>query len=179
MEKFPRKIIVIGTSGCGKTTLASYLSKKLAIKNIDLDDLYWLPNWEHRSDEDFFNQITEVISSDEWIVCGNYLKFTKPIWKFADIIIWLDIPLSTCLWRALKRSLRRLLNKESCCNGNYESVARLVGKESILAWIWKTHLRRKISYNELLLKNKKSPSLIRLGNKKEIEKFRLFSARKL
>ena len=44
----PKKIILIGTSGSGKTTFGNNLSKILKIPCTDLDDLFWLPNWQKR-----------------------------------------------------------------------------------------------------------------------------------
>src|SRR5690606_24895474 len=129
-----------------KTTLGRKLSILLGKKQIDLDDLYWLPNWICRSDEEFFNLIQDELHGEEWIICGNYSRTQEQIWKQVDMIIWLDLPLSTCLWRAFKRSVKRWFKHESCCNGNYETIRRIFGRNSILLWIWNTFPRRKNAY---------------------------------
>ena len=40
-----RRIVVIGNTCAGKSTLAAGLAKKLSVPFVDLDALYWEPNW--------------------------------------------------------------------------------------------------------------------------------------
>ncbi|MCB0083541.1 MAG: AAA family ATPase, partial [Caldilineaceae bacterium] len=39
------RIHIIGAPGSGKTTLAQQLAQALAIRHIELDALYWRPQW--------------------------------------------------------------------------------------------------------------------------------------
>jgi len=39
-----KRIVIIGTSCSGKTTLAKTIALKLNIKHIELDKLHWKPN---------------------------------------------------------------------------------------------------------------------------------------
>lgn len=41
-----KKIVLIGSGGSGKFTLARQLSEKLNINVYHLDSLLWRPNWE-------------------------------------------------------------------------------------------------------------------------------------
>jgi adenylate kinase family enzyme len=41
------RVLIIGGNGCGKTTLAQKLAKKLVLPLIHLDVLYWRNNWEN------------------------------------------------------------------------------------------------------------------------------------
>ncbi len=41
-------INVVGTSGSGKSTLARRLAHRLELPWIELDRLYWRPNWQAR-----------------------------------------------------------------------------------------------------------------------------------
>ncbi|MCH9610354.1 MAG: hypothetical protein S4CHLAM81_04860 [Chlamydiales bacterium] len=166
-----RKVVVTGTSGCGKTTLGCHLSTVINAKFIDLDELYWLPGWKKRDDDEFFDEIKQELSVDKWIICGNYSRARHEIWPYADIIIWLDLPLRTCLWRAFKRSLSRFFHKKPCCNGNYETLGRFFGKESILIWIWNTYSRRKKAYAKYFTEQTDTRSLIRLKTKGEVNQF--------
>ncbi|MDA1337721.1 MAG: adenylate kinase, partial [bacterium] len=115
---------------CGKTTLGQKLSDLTGRNCIDLDDLYWLPNWTKRSDEDFFSLIKKEMTADHWIFTGNYSRAQLHIWPQVDMIIWLDLPISRCLWQALKRTLRLYINQEPCCNENYETLEPLA-KEAL------------------------------------------------
>jgi adenylate kinase family enzyme len=165
------KIVIVGTSGCGKTTLGRQLAKTLHIKHVDLDDLYWLPNWIPRADEEFFSLIQRELDRDGWIICGNYSRAQEQVWKQADTIIWLDLPLYTCLWRAFKRSMKSWIKHEPCCNGNYETIRRIFGKDSIILWVWNTYFRRKKAYTQYFALNNSNHRLIRLQNDHEIQKF--------
>jgi hypothetical protein len=40
------RIVVVGTSGAGKTTMAKSLAGKLDLPCIELDRLRWEPNWQ-------------------------------------------------------------------------------------------------------------------------------------
>ena len=51
------KINVVGTSAVGKTTFAKKLAEKLQLHYIELDDLFWLDDWEETSDHAFFLKI--------------------------------------------------------------------------------------------------------------------------
>ncbi|MBN0386682.1 (d)CMP kinase, partial [Pseudomonas aeruginosa] len=44
-------INVVGTSGSGKSTLARRLAHRLELPWIELDRLYWRPNWQGAPDE--------------------------------------------------------------------------------------------------------------------------------
>lgn len=65
-----KKIIIIGVTGSGKSTLSEKLSQKLNIPYIQLDSLYWKPNWEGSSDEEFFAKISKAISQPSWLLMG-------------------------------------------------------------------------------------------------------------
>jgi len=53
-KSFPyTRIVVIGTTSSGKSTLAENLSKKLDLDFVELDALYWQPNWVGTPDEEF------------------------------------------------------------------------------------------------------------------------------
>jgi adenylate kinase family enzyme len=85
-----KRIIVVGTSGCGKTTLANNLSKALGIPCIDLDDHYWLPGWQKRNTEEFYTIIEELTKGKLWIISGNYSEVRHLTWARCDTVIWLD-----------------------------------------------------------------------------------------
>lgn len=170
---FPKKIAVVGTSGCGKTTLGAFIAKKLSIPFIDLDDLYWLPDWVKREDEDFIQKVhAEFSKYPSFVVCGNYRRHQADILEDTDMVIWLDYPLITCLWRAFKRSLSRYLFKEPCCNGNYETLSRLFGRDSIVLWIWNTYPKRKAVYTAYFENPPPGKHVIRLTSDLEVAKFR-------
>ncbi len=170
-EASPSRIVIIGTSGCGKTYLGRQLSNLTGYKSVDLDDLFWKPGWIQRDDGEFISLLKKEVSASKWIISGNLSRANEIFWPQADLIIWLDLPLSHCLWHAFKRSISRCVTREPCCNGNYESWARLIGKNSILRWIRNSPPRRKKAYETFFNENAQKRSLLRLKSRQEVNQF--------
>jgi len=140
-----KKIIITGTTCTGKTTLGKKLSKECAIKQIDLDDLHFLPNWIEKEKSVFVRDvIKETKKYDNWIVTGSYQTLLKDtIWQEANLIVWLDYPLNLILRRYFIRTFKRVVLKEKCCGKNYETLSKTFSKESLFLWIFKTYWKRK------------------------------------
>jgi len=47
------RVIIVGTSGAGKTTLARKLSSNFDLTDIELDALFWDSNWTETAPEIF------------------------------------------------------------------------------------------------------------------------------
>lgn len=169
-----QRIVIVGTSSSGKTTLGCLISERLQLPQIDLDDLFWLPHWQHRTEKEFTGLVQEAVAEDCWVISGgNYTRMKEITWSRADLIIWLDLPLSLLLYRGAKRALKNIWYKRSFCNGNYESFRRFFSRESIVFYIIRSYWRRKRCYTKAFadLENKNKPKTIRLKNKKEINDF--------
>ncbi|QNM86106.1 AAA family ATPase [Polaribacter pectinis] len=140
-----RKIIITGTTCTGKTTLGRKLAKELSIKQVDLDDIHFLPNWVEKENAVFVSDVNKEIQKyDEWIVSGSYQSLLKDtVWQEANTIIWLDYPLNLIIRRYFIRTYRRVFLKEICCGENYETLAKTFSKESLFLWIFKTYWHRK------------------------------------
>lgn len=141
----PRRIVVVGTSGAGKTTLAKALASRLAYPHVELDALYWDPGWQPARIGVFRERVATVIARDAWVVDGNYSKARDLVWGRADTLVWLDYPLRVVLPRLIVRTLRRGLTGEVLWNGNREYLRDFLGKDSLLHWAITTHRRRRDS----------------------------------
>ena len=62
-----RRILVIGTSCAGKTTLSRRLGAILQTPVIELDELHWDQNWQEKPDEQFARLVREATSAPAWI----------------------------------------------------------------------------------------------------------------
>lgn len=137
-----KKIIIIGTTGSGKSTLAKAMSEKLNLPYVQLDFLYWKPNWQGSSDEEFCKKIEGAIDNvSGWIIDGNYTRTNHITWPHADTVIWIDLPFWLTFYQNFKRSLMRAISKEELWQGtgNRESFLLMFSKESILLWLFKTY----------------------------------------
>jgi adenylate kinase family enzyme len=146
-----RRINVVGTSSVGKTTMAAALASLLRVPHVELDALYWEPNWTEATDDVLRERVSGAIVGDRWIVDGNYAKVRDLIWDRAEAIVWLDLPLRTILWRYLWRTVRRVARREELWSGNRERLStQLFSRESLLWWILTTYRRRRREYPALL-----------------------------
>ena len=129
------RINAVGSSGSGKSTLAQHLARALALPYIELDALFWQPNWTPAPDPAFLARITTALSAPGWVLDGNYDR-TRPIkWANVEVVIWLDLPAWRILLQVLKRTLRRSLKGEVLWAGNRETLRKaLFSRDSILLW---------------------------------------------
>jgi len=98
-----KKILIIGSSGAGKSTFTKRLAKKLNIDAIHLDHLFWLPDWKERPNNQFDNLLHKELTKDSWIIDGNYHRTLPERLKYSDTVIHLDFNRWLCLYRAIKR----------------------------------------------------------------------------
>ncbi|MDE2841397.1 MAG: AAA family ATPase, partial [Chloroflexota bacterium] len=56
------RVVVVGTSCSGKTTLARQLSRALGAPHIELDAIHWKPNWQSRPAEEFRQLVSEAVA---------------------------------------------------------------------------------------------------------------------
>ena len=139
-----QRIVIVGTTGVGKSTLAKALAEKMRLVHIDLDDLHHLPGWKERPNDDFRRLLTEAIRVEKWAVAGNYISKAQDItWPQADTLIWLDMPFWPNFWQLLKRTYTRARRGEIICNGNRE---KFINKDSILLWFLKTWHKNRQQY---------------------------------
>ncbi len=104
-----KRILIVGDSGRGKSTLAVSLSKKLKIKYYSTDDFYWkikftIPNDKHVS----IKNISKIYKQESWIVEGSTRSLIKEGIDKSDIIIHLVYPnLLSQFWYLFLRNLTR------------------------------------------------------------------------
>lgn len=138
------RVVIVGSSCAGKSTLAAELAEIYGCACIDLDALHWGPNWVATPREVFRERVAAATAGPAWVVAGNYGSVRDLLWPRATLIIWLNYSFPTVLWRGVKRTLRRCFNREVLWNGNRESVRMsFFSKQSILLWIVTTFYRRR------------------------------------
>lgn len=141
-----QRIVVVGSSGAGKTTLAKNLAARLGHPYVELDALRWDANWTAADRELFRSRIQTAIGTDAWVVDGNYSIARDLVWPRADTLIWLDYSLAVILPRLLQRTLRRGLTGEVLWNGNRENLAELFTRNSLVLWTLRTYFRHHREY---------------------------------
>jgi adenylate kinase family enzyme len=145
-----QRVVVIGTSGSGKTTFAAKIAPLLDLVPIDIDQLHWGPNWTPKPKEEFHRLLQEAASDERWVIAGNYGAARDLVWPRATTVIWLNYSFATVFWRALRRTVWRAITQEPVCNGNRESFRlSFFSRDSVLLWVITTFRRRRKEYSQL------------------------------
>jgi adenylate kinase family enzyme len=149
MESTTTRINIVGTTGSGKSTFSKELAAVLNIPYVQIDQVYWGPDWYEPSDEEFFPKLKAALDKDSWVLDGNYQR-TQPIkWKNVQAVIWLDYSFPIVFYRAVKRAITRSLTKEELWEGtgNRESFRRsFFSRDSILLWTLRTYWKNRKRY---------------------------------
>ena len=145
-----RRVVVVGTSGCGKTTFARELSGLLDAPHVELDALYWQPNWVARPLAEFRGLVAREAAGERWVVDGNYSNVRDLLWRRATGVLWLNYPFVTVFFRAVSRTIGRAVSREELFSGNRESFRQsFFSRDSILLWVLQTFSRNRTRYAEL------------------------------
>jgi adenylate kinase family enzyme len=170
-----KRINVVGTSGVGKSSFSQKLAEKLNYKYIEMDQIFWEPNWTQPSDETFFARMQMALMSENWVLDGNYTRTLQIKWEKVDVVIWLDYSFVRTLSQAILRAIKRSLTKEELWEGtdNRESFSKsFFTKESIIWWMITTHKQNRLKYESYLVNPKFSHiRFVRLRNHAEAKAF--------
>jgi len=98
-----QRVLVIGSPGAGKSTLARALAQSTGLPVHHLDRMHWLPGWVERDRAEGRMMLEAVLASPQWIIDGNYGSTLPLRLERADTVVWLDYPTRICLWRAISR----------------------------------------------------------------------------
>jgi adenylate kinase family enzyme len=100
-----RRILIVGNSGGGKSTLARRLGEKLGLPVIHLDVLFWKPGWVESDRDDYRARVIQALAAPSWICDGNFTSTFGMRMALSDTIVWIDQPRWLCLFRAIWRAI--------------------------------------------------------------------------
>ena len=66
------RIVVMGTTGVGKTTLAREIARALEVPHVELDYYRFRENWVEVPNDEFRESVREALRGDRWVADGNY-----------------------------------------------------------------------------------------------------------
>ena len=145
------RVVVVGTSGSGKTTFARALASKLGVPHVEFDAYRHGPNWAETPNDIFRQNLSEALSGPVWVGDGNYSVVRDVVWPRATAIVWLDYPFPLTFWRLFWRTIGRAVRGTELWNGNRESLwEHFFTRDSLLLWAIQTHWSRRGRYREAL-----------------------------
>ncbi|MBX7174118.1 MAG: DNA topology modulation protein [Pyrinomonadaceae bacterium] len=162
-----KRIVIIGSGGAGKSTLAKKLSEILQIEVLHLDKLYWIAGWQKPSKLEWQSKVEELLKKDSWIMDGNFGGTMETRLAACDTAIFLDLPRTICLYRILKRWWTyRNTNRPDMTEGCNEKV-----DFDMLDWVWTFPKRAKPEIEARLKKVENEKKIIRLKSPQEVQDF--------
>lgn len=144
------RVVVIGTSCAGKTTLAKNIAHRLGTPHIEMDTIFWKPNWQITPIEELKPKVAQIISAEKWVIDGNYSSLRDMVWNRATAVIWLNYSFALISRRAITRTIKRAWTKEILFSDNRETFKQsFMSKDSILLWVLKTYRKNRKEYGRI------------------------------
>ena len=163
----PRRVLVAGTSGSGKTTVAARIGAELQLPHVEIDALFHGADWTPRPS--FIDDVHRFSAEPTWITEWQYTTVRAHLAERADLLVWLDLPRTVVMWQVVRRTVLRRLRREHLWNGNVEPALWTVftDREHIVRWAWNTHHKTALRVRELLGRRPELP-VVRLRSRAEV-----------
>jgi adenylate kinase family enzyme len=143
-----QRILVGGSSGAGKSTMARRLAVRLDLRYVEVDSLFHGPGWTERAE--FVSDVTAVVAGARWVIDHDYDAAGSVVWPRLDTFVWLDYPRWLTEWRVVRRSLVRGLLRKELWNGNRESLRNLLREpDHPVRWSWRYHADKRAHFEEI------------------------------
>ena len=162
-----QRVLVIGSGGSGKSTVAAQLGELLKLEVHHLDKFYWRAGWVEAAPEEWIKTVTELINTESWIIDGNYSGTLELRLRKCDTIVFLDMPRVLCLWRIMKRFfLYRDGTRPDMAEGCRENL-----NFEFVSWVWNYPRRSRPKIVKRLQAHAAEKQIIWLRSRKEVKRF--------
>ena len=101
------KLVIIGNSGSGKSTVAKHIAAATGLPAHDLDLIHWHDDGSKRDEVESKALVERISSAPTWIIEGMYGWLAEVALIEATAPIWTDLIWSECRNGLLERGLRR------------------------------------------------------------------------
>jgi adenylate kinase family enzyme len=98
-----RRVVIIGSSGSGKSTFARRMGAVTGLPVIHIDQLFWQPGWVLPDNAAYLERLSAVVAQDRWIIEGVNPSTLDLRLPRTDLLIRLERHRLVCLWRVGKR----------------------------------------------------------------------------
>jgi len=131
-----KRVVIIGSSGAGKSTVARAVSLATDIPVVHLDRLFWRSGWKPAPPDETHTRFSQMLDGERWIIEGDFLHGQRgreaARLERADTVVFLDASRLLCLWRVLVRMVNdRKQMRPDLPDGCQEGF-----DWSLIRWIW-------------------------------------------
>jgi adenylate kinase family enzyme len=111
--------------------------------------------------------VTRLLQRDDWVIDGNYSGTLDMRLEACDTVIFLDLPRTICVWRALKRwFLYRKNARPDMAEGCHERFSL-----EFIGWVWNYSRTTRPGIMQKLKTESKTKQIVRLRSRSQVEKF--------
>jgi adenylate kinase family enzyme len=137
------RVLIYGVTGSGKTTLARLVADRAGLPWHSVDDLTWEPGWIGVPPDEQRRRFAAICAGERWILDSAYSSWLDLVLARVELIVALDYP----RWRSLawltRRTLGRVIDRRTICNGNTESFRQMLARDSIIVWHFRSFARKR------------------------------------
>ncbi|MEJ7810760.1 MAG: DNA topology modulation protein [Gemmatimonadaceae bacterium] len=162
-----RRVMIIGSGGAGKSTLAARMGARTGLPVVHLDAEHWKPGWVETPEAEWARVVDALVARDSWVIDGNYGGTLDQRFAAADTVIFLDMPRAACLWGVIKRRVRfRGRTRPDVGRGCPERLTW-----EFIRWIWTYRATRRPGILKRLESLAREKRVVRLTTRAEVEAF--------
>lgn len=166
MAVSPKRIMIFGRSGSGKSTFALALHRSLHLPLYHLDKYFFEENWQERDYQEFLRIQQAIVDGDLWIIDGNCTKSLAMRYNKADLVLYFNYPRWLCYFRVCKRLCKKDIMIDDRAYGCKEKISF-----KFLRYMWS--FEKRVSNKIDFLKEKyPATCFVEIKNNKELENFK-------
>ncbi len=132
----PRRILVTGNAGAGKTTLTRQIGDHLGLPVFGLDAIVWQPDWRKTPGPQVRATLADLCDRPAWVIDG----VSSQVEAAADLVIFPDAPPASCTWRCARRNWRYLLRSRPGLPANCPEI-RIIRELLRIIWNFDSRVR--------------------------------------
>lgn len=105
------RIYITGASCAGVTTLGQNVAALLGLRQVDVDDYFWMPTnppfTTKRPPSERVSLIQQKLGDDDWVLSGSCMGWGEALITHVDLIVFVVTPTPVRLERLAVREKRR------------------------------------------------------------------------
>jgi adenylate kinase family enzyme len=141
----------------GKSTYAKELAREKNLEYYQLDHIRY-PEGKKLPDKDFRDKVKNISLENSWVIEGTLKSTEDIIFPRATKIIVLKASRFVCTFRALKRTVRRVLGIEE--SSVFNDLEKLFSKDFIVFWVWRNYPRYLADLDQALKNTKHNAQVV-------------------
>jgi adenylate kinase family enzyme len=162
-----QRVLVVGSGGAGKSTVAARIGAATGLPVIHLDALHWHAGWRDTPVDEWTQIVAELVDRERWVMDGNYGGTLDIRVAACDTVVFLDLPRYVCLWRAVRRWWRyRGRTRPDMAEGCPERLS-----VEFLRWIWDYPATRRPALLRRLATRRRDQRAVVLRSPAEVDRF--------